>query len=64
MKPAQAARQNAQKIHESFIFAGTGFQHDPLECAAGRFWLVLGLGGSDRAETQQGRRTTLELRFA
>ena len=35
-----------------------------LECATRRFWLVLGLGGSDRAETEQGRRTTIELRFA
>ena len=40
--------------------------HDALECecAVGRFWLVLGLGGSDQAETERGRRTTLELRFA
>ena len=36
-------------------------QHDPLERAAGRFWLVLGLGGSDRAETEQSQSTTLEL---
>ena len=64
MKPAQAARQSAQIIHGSFIFAGFCFQHDPLECAAGRYWLVLGLRGSDRAETEQGRRATLELRFA
>ena len=64
MKAAQAARQNAQKFHESFIFTRTGFQHDSLECAAGLFWLILGLSGSDRAETEQVQRTTPELRFA
>ena len=64
MKAAQAARQNAQKIHESLIFAGFCFQHGPHECAAGRFWLVLGLAGSDRAETERSWRTTPELRFA
>ena len=38
-------------------------QNFPLACAAGRFWLVLRLGGLDRAETEQGWRTVLELRF-
>ena len=36
-------------------------QNDALECAAGRFRLVLGLGGSDGAETEHSRRTALEL---
>ena len=62
MKAAQAARQNAQTIHESFIFAGFCFQHGPHECAAGPFWLVLGRGSSDRTETEQSQ--TLELLFA
>ena len=30
----------------------------------GRFWVVLGQGGSDRAETEQSWRASLELRFA
>ena len=64
MKAAQAARQNAQIFHESFIFTRTASQHDPLERAVGRFWLLLGLGGLDRAETERSRRTALELRFA
>ena len=29
-----------------------------------RFWVVLGQGGKDRAETEQSRRATPELRFA
>ena len=35
-------------------------QNDALECAAGRFRLVLGLGGSDGAETEHSRRNAPE----
>ena len=34
------------------------------ECAAGPYWLVLELGSSDRAETEQSQSTTLELLLA
>ena len=50
-------------MRASFL-RGKASQRDLLERAAGRLWLVLGLGGSDRAETEQSQRTTLELLFA
>ena len=51
----------ARKIHESLIFAGQASQHNASERATGRFWVVLGQGGSDQAETGQRRRASLEL---
>ena len=52
------------KFMGASLLPGKLFKMTRLSLLLGRFWVVLGQGGWDRAETGRSRRATLELRFA